>query len=178
MTMTAERPADTATPGDAAEILREMAAVVRTIFGAGIQSSRAATAPVAGQTESAAQPQDVAVPEPRAAAPAPAPTPAPATPTSIPLPSIPLPALPLDTTDDAPHDADTDTDAAANSDADPDLPTADAEPGRPAEVDESPAPYLGEIPTLRLVATTAQPADDVTADHRQAVLREVAFLDD
>lgn len=93
MTMTAHQPITEAGPGSAPEILREMAAVIRAVFGVGIQSSREAAATAAAEPE-APQLHVVAVPtEPPAAT----------TPASIPMPtSIPLPDLPAEPVTQAP----------------------------------------------------------------------------
>ena len=177
MTMTAGGTAETLHPGDAGEVLREMAAVIRTVFGAGLQASRQVTPPVAAQAEPQ-QPQFVVTtPEPPAAAPAaavaPAAAAAPAAPASIPMPSIPLPDLPTEA-------------VSAAAETEPATETADtsAENDEPVEADEAPAAYTGEVPTLRLVpnapapSTPAAPIPAISVEHRQAVLREVAFLDD
>ena len=173
MTMTADGTADTLNPGDARDVLREMAAVVRTVFGAGLQASRTAPTPVAAESEPV-QPQVVAMP-PQEPAPAPiatAPAASAAAPVSIPMPtSLPLPDVPAEAvTADADDTTDITTDITAEDD-------------QPAEVDEAPAPYAGEVPALRLVpnppgVTPAAPVENVTVEHRQSVLREVAFLDD
>lgn len=196
MTMTADGTAQTLQPGDAREVLREMAAVVRTVFGASLQASRQATPPVAAEA-APQQPQAVVTPEPPAAAPvslpvppapvAPAPAaPAAGAPASIPMPSIPLPDLPPEavTEDPAPTAGPAVAPAAmatpATTDAD-----ATFEVDQPVEADqEEPAAYVGEVPTLRLVPSPptmdapAAPVPAVSAEHRQAVLRELAFLDD
>jgi hypothetical protein len=99
------------------------------------------------------------------------------------MPSIPLPEVPAEAVTD---DAESATDPAV---APPAMATAetadvDAEAEQPVEADEAPAAYVGEVPALRLVpnppesGTPAAPVAAVSAEHRQAVLREVAFLDD
>jgi hypothetical protein len=130
MTMTADRTTTQLGSGDARDTLLEMAAVIRTVFGVGLESSRRATATVAAEAEA---PQVAVAPAPPAyAAPA----------------SIPMPGLPPVATQQTPS------------------------------VPEAPTPYAGEVPALRVVPNPQTSLDDVHPEHRQAVLREVAFLDD
>jgi len=134
MTMTADRTATELGPGDARDILLEMAAVIRTVFGVGLEASRRTGDTVAAEAE-AQQEQVVAAPASSTYT----------TPASIPMPDLPAVA------------------------AQREVPT----------IPEAPAPYAGEVPALRVVANpSTTPLDDVHPEHRQAVLREVAFLDD
>jgi hypothetical protein len=192
MTMTADGTAQTLQPGDAREVLREMAAVVRTVFGASLQASRQATPPVAADA-APQQPQAVVTtPEPPVAAPGPVPVapvapaaaaPAPGGPASIPMPTIPLPDVPSEAVTENAEPA-TDPVVAPAAPAAPETTGAGAEVEQPVEADEAPAAYVGEVPALRLVPNPpetrapAAPVPTVSAEHRQAVLREVAFLDD
>jgi hypothetical protein len=133
MTMTADRPTTQLGPGDARSTLLEMAAVIRTVFGVGLEASRRAGETVAAEA-APLQEQVIA-------------TPAAATytaPASIPMPDL-APVAPQPETASAP---------------------------------EAPTPYTGEVPALRVVPNPLGPLDDVQPEQRQAVLREVAFLDD
>lgn len=131
MTMTADNPATQLGHGDARDALLEMAAVIRTVFGVGLEASRRAGDVVAAEAEA---------PQEKPLATAPTYT----APASIPMPDLPAVAPRLET----------------------------------PSVPQEPAPYAGEVPALRVVPTAPNPLDDVQPEHRQAVLREVAFLDD
>lgn len=133
MTMTADRPTTQLGPGDARHTLLEMAAVIRTVFGVGLEASRRAGDTVAAEAE-ASQEQAVSAPASSAYT----------APASIPMPDLPTVAPRQE------------------------LPT----------VADAPTPYVGEVPALRVVPSPATPLGDVQPEHRQAVLREVAFLDD
>ena len=88
-------------------------------------------------------------------------------PTTIPVPDLPSEAVSGD-------------DEIAEADAT----VASVEDEQPAELDEAPVPYVGEVPALRLVpnpptpTAPGAPAEHVSVEHRQSVLREVAFLDE
>ena len=133
MTMTADRPTTQLAPGAARDTLLEMAAVVRTVFGAGLEATRRATETVAVEVETPPEPVVAATAATSSVAP-----------TSIPVPG---------------------------------LPSVATQPPRPS-VPEAPLAYTGEVPALRVVTGSPSPADDVPPEQRQAVLREVAFLDD
>ena len=134
MTMTADGTTTTQpAPGLARDTLLEMAAVIRTVFGVGLQASRRATDTVASEVQPP-RPHPVAAPAPSTGS----------TPASIPVPGLP---------------------AVTHQPAVPPVP-------------EVPTPYAGTVPALRVVASSPSPVDDVAPEQRQAVLREVAFLDD
>jgi hypothetical protein len=152
MTIAANRPAPVLTPGAAQDTLREMAAVIRTVFGVGLQASRDAAA------VAAAAPQPT-MSEVEAPAVTTGSIPVPGVPASIPLPeattpapaSIPMPtSIPL-----------------------PDVPEA--------AVEETPASYAVEAPTVAAIAVpplAAPVSADMSNERRNAVLQELAFLDD
>lgn len=133
MTMTADSTATQLTRSPARDTLLEMAAVVRTVFGAGLEATRRATETV---TVAAEAPQERVIATTTSSAGS--------APTSIPVPGL----------------------------------SSMAPPQPLPSVPEAPTPYAGEVPALRVVPGSTAPADDVPAERRQAVLREVAFLDD
>lgn len=133
MTMTADGTTTRPAPSLARDTLLEMAAVIRTVFGVGLEASRRATDTVAAE---------VAAPQERVIA-------APASSTYSAPASIPVPGLP----------------------------SVAPQPPAPS-APEAPAPYTGDVPALRVVASSPSAVDDVLPEQRQAVLREVAFLDD
>ena len=82
MTMTANRPTHVLAPGVARETIHEMAAVIRTLFGVGLQASRQPVAPEPAQVTAPAAP---AAPTVEAAG---------VPMTGIPVPGIPVPEAP------------------------------------------------------------------------------------
>lgn len=128
MTMTADGTTNQLGQGDARDTLLEMAAVIRAVFGVGLEATRRTTDTIDAEVE-----QAVVTPASTYAAPA-----------SIPMPGLPVVAAPQE---------------------------------RPT-VPAAPTPYAGEVPSLRVSPSPVAPLDDVLPEHRQAVLREVAFLDD
>src|SRR3954470_10149710 len=159
MTIAANRHAPLLTPGSAHDTLREMAAVIRTVFGVGLQASRQAAAMAAEaapyQVEAAPTADSAAVttgsiPVPGITPGAPVAEAVNTVPASIPMPSIPLPELPSEAlTEDAPEAVTEDVPTTY------DVPT-------PAV-----APILLAVPEL-----------DVSDERRSALLQELAFLDD
>src|SRR4051794_9698008 len=131
MTMTADRTTTELSPGDAQGILLEMAAVIRAVFGVGLETSRRPTESVAVEVEAPQEPAATTSTSSSLMAPA----------------SIPMPGPP-------------------------------AVVPQPPSVPAAPAPYAGTVPSLRVVTAPATASDHVHAEDRQAVLREVAFLDD
>jgi hypothetical protein len=180
MTMTANRPTHVLAPGVARETIHEMAAVVRTLFGVGLQASRQA-APELATPEAAAAPAPATPaanvaggPVPTGAIPVPG-IPVPEAPAvGLPLPSIALPdmaafeaeetvsSIEVPVLDDSPVEV-----PLAR------IPVIDVTD----EPDEVVAPIaLAPIP-LALVPDLA-PADDIGNERRAVLLSELAFLDD
>ena len=173
MTMTANRPTHVLAPGVARETIHEMAAVIRTLFGVGLQASRQPVAP---------EPAQVTVPAvttaptvevagiPMTGIPVPG-IPVPEAPAAgIPMPSIALPdmaafefeetvsSIEVPVLDDVPAEV-----PLAR------IPVIDVTDDEP---DEVAAPIA-----LALVPDLA-PAEDLGNERRAALLQELAFLDD
>ena len=167
-------------PGTAQETIREMASVIRTVFGVGLQSSRrtAELAAARADAEAAAS----ALPAPTQTGPALSVVPPTGSgqgaPTSIPMPDlsagIPVPgiAVPGITMDEA--------------DAVTDQPEAVEQP-QAVEQDEPETPtftvpVLAEVPPLVPVPAPIEPRQPEVAslsnERRAALLQELAFLDD
>ena len=194
MTIAANRPAPVLSPGAAQETLREMAAVIRTVFGVGLQASRQAAAAAALAPEHVMNEVEAAPAAPESAAvttgsipvpgltptegipaagipvpgiPAPEATESPAATTgSIPLPGIPLPEVP---------EAEAPELAPEPQVQQPQLALVDTTYAAPA-VDEP-----VEVPALVVpaLAVVPQPAPvEVSNEKRAALLQELAFLDD
>lgn len=186
MTIAPNRPTHVLPAGVAQETIHEMAAVVRTLFGVGLQASRQAA------LASDALAAEIAAP----AAPTVAATGVPVSPVSIPVPGIPVPearvdgiAMPsiplpdLAMPDVTMAEAD---EPAAGLDV-PVLDDAVSEPEMPgipmpgftpddlgSETDEVVVP--APIP-LALVPDLA-PSEEIGNERRAALLQELAFLDD
>jgi len=201
MTIAANRPAPVLSPGAAQETLREMAAVIRTVFGVGLQASRQAAAdaalasePVMNEVEAApAAPESPAVttgsipvpgltptegipaagiPVPGIPAPETSESPA-ATTGSIPMPSIPLPDVPE-------AEAEVPQIQPEPQIQQPQLQLVDTAYAAPA-VAQAPVEEPVEVPALVVpaLAVVPQPAPvEVSNEKRAALLQELAFLDD
>src|SRR6188472_4192502 len=107
MTIAANRPAPVLSPAAAQESLREMAAVIRTVFGVGLQASRqavlasAAAEPAMHEVEAApAAPEPAVVTTGSIPVPGMSPTETPAN--GIPVPGIPVPGIPVPEVPEAP----------------------------------------------------------------------------
>ena len=178
MTMTANRPTHVLAPGVARETIHEMAAVISTLFGVGLQASRQPVAPEPAQVTAPAAPAEPTVEAagvPMTGIPVPG-IPVPEAPAAgIPMPSIALPdmaafefeetvsSIEVPVLDDIPAEV-----PLAR------IPVIDVTDDEPEEVVAPIA--LAPIP-LALVPDLA-PAEDLGNERRAALLQELAFLDD
>ena len=172
MTMTANRPTHVLAPGVARETIHEMAAVIRTLFGVGLQASRQAVAPEPAQVSA---PTVAPVDVPMAGIPVPG-IPVPEAPAAgIPMPSIALPdmaafqAEEIAPSIEVPFLDDTPAEVPLAR-----IPVIDVTDDEPEEVV---APIALAPIALALVPDLA-PADDLGNERRAALLSELAFLDD
>ena len=197
MTIAANRPAPVLSPAAAQESLREMAAVIRTVFGVGLQASRqaavlasAAPEPVLNEVEAApAAPEPAGVTTGSIPVPGMSPTETPAN--GIPVPGIPvsgLPGIPVPEVPEAP--AATTGSIPMPTLPLPEVPEAEApEPHQQPHLAPVPTSYVApevdeepvDVPALVVpaLAVVPQPVQhDVSNEKRAAVLQELAFLDD
>ena len=201
MTIAANRPAPVLSPGAAQESLREMAAVIRTVFGVGLQASRqaavlasAAPEPVLNEVEAAP-----AAPEPAGVTTGSIPVPG-MSPTETPANGIPVPGMPVSGLSGIPVPEVPEAPAATTGSIPmptlplPEVPEAEAPQ---IQTEPQPQPHLVPVPTsyvapeadeepvdvpalvVPALAVVPQPVQhDVSNEKRAAVLQELAFLDD
>ncbi len=189
-------------PGAAQESLREMAAVIRTVFGVGLQASRqaalsnAATEPAMHEVEAAP-----AAPEPPGVTTGSIPVPG-MSPTETPANGIPVPGIPVSGGAGIPVPEVPEAPAATTGSIPmptlplPEVPEAEAPQLQP-EPEPQPQPHLAPVPTsyvapeadeepvdvpalvVPALAIVPTPAPvEVSNEKRAAVLQELAFLDD
>lgn len=180
MTIAPNRPTHVLAPGVATETIHEMAAVVRTLFGVGLQASRQPVAPEPAQVTAPAAPPAPTVEVagvPMTGIPVPG-IPVPEAPAvGIPMPSIALPdmaAFEAEVNETVPSIEVPVLDETSAEVPLARIPVIDVTDDEPEEVVAPIA--LAPIP-LALVPDLA-PADDLGNERRAALLSELAFLDD